>query len=198
MSRSSRVRDKWREKRWYTMIAPSSFGNIGIGETPAGSPKHLVGRRVETTLYAISGDFNQIHIKLYFQINEVKGDNAFAHFAGHDFTRDYLRSLVRRGSSRIDGILDVTTKDGYRLRVYAIAFPVRRAKTTQQAAIRKIMKEIVMKRASELSFDAFVQECVLGKIGSDIYNRAKIIFPLRKCEIRKSKLLAMPKLVLSD
>ena len=192
MSRQSRVRDKWREKRWFMMVAPSSFGNVEIGETPAANAKILVGRKVETTLYAISGDFNQIHIKLYFQINEVKGDKSYTHFAGHDFTRDYLRSLVRRGSSRIDGIFDVTTKDGFEIRIYAIAFPVRRAKTTQQSAIREVMQKIIAKRAKQLNFDAFIQECVLGKIGSDIYNKAKTIFPLRKSEIRKSKLLAQP------
>jgi small subunit ribosomal protein S3Ae len=191
-SRATKVRDKWREKNWYMVVAPASFGNIDVGETPAGSGKQLMGRKVETTLYNISGDFNQIHIKLYFQVNDIKGNKAYTHFAGHDFTRDYLRSLVRRGSSRIDGVFDVTTKDGYRIRVCAIAFPMRRAKTTQQLAIRHIMQEIVTKRASELAFDAFIQECVLGKIGSDIYNRAKTVFPLRKCEIRKSTLMAPP------
>ena len=174
------------------MVAPSSFGNVEIGETPAATPKILIGRKVETTLYAISGDFNQIHIKLYFQVDDVKGDKAYTHFSGHDFTRDYLRSLVRRGSSRIDGIIDVTTKDNYRIRVYAIAFPVRRAKTTQKAAIRTVMRDVVTKKAKRLNFDSFIQEAVLGKIGSDIYNKAKIIFPLRKSEIRKSKLLARP------
>jgi small subunit ribosomal protein S3Ae len=192
MSRASRVRDKWREKRWYMMVAPSTFGNVEIGETPSGNPKNLIGRKVETTLYAISGDFNQIHVKLLFQIKEVKGDKAYTHFAGHDFTRDYLRSLVRRGSSRIDGIFEVTTKDDYKIRVYAIAFPMRRAKTTQQAAIRDVMRTIITRRAKRLNFDAFIQECVLGKIGSDIYNKAKAIFPLRKSEVRKSKLLAQP------
>ena len=193
MSRPSRVRDKCREKRWYTMVAPSAFGNVEIGGTPAANPKYLVGRKVETTLYAISGDFNQIHIKLYFQVNEVKGDKAYTHFAGHDFTRDYLRSLIRRGSSRIDGIFNITTKDGYMIRIYAIALPVRRAKTTQQSAIREIMEKVNTRRAKRLNFDAFIQECVLGKMGSDIYNKAKAIFPLRKSEIRKSKLLAQPK-----
>jgi small subunit ribosomal protein S3Ae len=191
-SRPTKVHDKWREKNWYMVVAPPSFGNIDVGETPAGSGKQLIGRRVETTLYNISGDFNQIHIKLFFQIDDIKGNKAYTHFAGHDFTRDYLRSLVRRGSSRIDGIFDVTTKDNYRIRVSAIAFPMRRAKTTQQSAIRHVMQEIVTKRASELPFEAFIQECVLGKIGSDVYNRAKTVFPLRKCEIRKSTLMAAP------
>jgi len=71
--------------------------------------------------------------------------------------------------------------------------PVRRAKTTQQSAIREVMQKIIAKRAKQLNFDAFIQECVLGKIGSDIYNKAKTIFPLRKSEIRKSKLLTQPR-----
>ncbi|MEM3575349.1 MAG: hypothetical protein QXQ76_06380 [Candidatus Bathyarchaeia archaeon] len=33
---------------------------------------------------------------------------------------------------------------------------------------------------------------VLGKVASDIYNKAKKIIPLRHVGVRKSKLLAMP------
>jgi len=37
--------------------------------------------------------------------------------------------------------------------------------------------------------DQFVQEMVLGKIASDIYNEARKIVPLRHVGVRKSKLL---------
>jgi small subunit ribosomal protein S3Ae len=37
-----------------------------------------------------------------------------------------------------------------------------------------------------------VQEVVLGKIASDIYNEAKKVVPLRHVGIQKSKLLAQP------
>jgi DNA-binding transcriptional ArsR family regulator len=46
--------------------------------------------------------------------------------------------------------------------------------------------------AKELKFDSFVQEAVLGKIGSEIYNEAKKTLPLRKCEIVKTRLLKEP------
>jgi small subunit ribosomal protein S3Ae len=43
-----------------------------------------------------------------------------------------------------------------------------------------------------LTLDQFVQEMVLGKIASDIYNVAKRVAPLRHVGIRKSKLVAQP------
>ncbi|MDH5420043.1 MAG: 30S ribosomal protein S3ae, partial [Candidatus Bathyarchaeota archaeon] len=43
-----------------------------------------------------------------------------------------------------------------------------------------------------LTFDQFVQELVLGKIASDVYNEAKKIAPLRHVGIRKSKLTLQP------
>jgi len=54
------------------------------------------------------------------------------------------------------------------------------------------MKRIVEEKAKELSFDQYVQEIVLGKIASDIYNEAKKVAPLRHVGIRKSKLVAQP------
>ncbi|MHA1238520.1 MAG: 30S ribosomal protein S3ae [Candidatus Odinarchaeia archaeon] len=186
------AKDTWKLKKWYTVLAPSYFGNAEIGETPASDPSLLVGRILETTLYDITGDISKAHVKLFFQITEVKGNTAYTIFKGHDFTRDYLRSLVRRGSSRIDGRFSIETKDGYRLIVSTIAFTNSRAKTSQEHLIRKIMEKIVLNKAKELNFSQFVHECVLGKIGSEIYNEAKKIIPLRKCDVRKSKLVKIP------
>ncbi|MCD6515278.1 MAG: 30S ribosomal protein S3ae [Candidatus Asgardarchaeia archaeon] len=186
------MKDKWKLKKWYTVLAPSYFGNIEIGSIPASDPSLLYGRVVETTLYNITGDFSQIHILLYFQIIDVKGEIAYTRFKGHDLTRDYLKSLIRRGTSFVDGIFKVTTKDGYVLRVYPSAFTRYRIQTSKDVAIRKVMKEIVEAKAQALTFEEFVREAVLGKIASEIYNKAKKIVPLRRVEVRKSKLLRAP------
>jgi len=195
MSSRGRARDKWRMKKWYTVLASSAFGNVEIGKIPADDPSKLYGRVIETSLSDLTGDFSLLHVKLYFQIIDVEGDVAKTVFKGHDLTRDYLRSLIRRGSSRVDGIFKVTTKDGYTLRVSATALTRHRAKTSQERAIRRIMKEIIEAKAQQLSFDEFVQQAVLGKIASEIYNEAKKIYPLRKVEVRKSKLLSRPPMV---
>ena len=198
MSRRARRRravDKWKTKQWYMVLAPPYFGECELFEVPADSPEKLLKRVLETTLYDVTKEnIRQQVIKMYFQIIAVEGDKAKTIFKGHEYSRDFLRSLVRRRTSKVDGIFDVTTKDGYRLRVYPCALTQYRIKTSQQKAIRKIMKEVVERKARELNFGQFVQEMVLGKIASDIYNEAKKIAPLRHVGIRKSKLLYAPEL----
>lgn len=174
------------------MIAPSFFGNIELGSVPAEEEDKLIGRVVEATLYDITGDFSHMYMKLFFQIEEMDGKTAKTQFKGHEYSRDYLRSLVRRRTTKVDGLFNLTTKDGYKLRIAVSALTLSRIKTSQEKIIRNIMDRIVKEKAAALSLDQFVQEMVLGKIASDIYNQAKKVAPLRHVGIRKSKLVFSP------
>jgi len=179
-------------KKWYEILAPAIFGNVVIGTTPADDPVKLIGRVIETTLYDLTGDISQVHVKLYFQVVEVKEDKGITRFKGHELARDYIRSLVRRKSSKITGIFDVTTKDNYVLRLTVIALTTYRCKSSQKRAIRRIMRDYLMERIPQLSFDELVNDVVMGKISQDIFERAKKIYPLRRVEVYKSKLLYIP------
>lgn len=190
--RKRRVRDKWRGKSWYTVMSPPYFGGSELGTLPSDDSSKLVGRIVDATLYDVTDDFAHQYLKMYFRVTDVEGKIARTVFKGHEYSRDYLRSLVRRRTTRVDGILSVTTKDGYQLRLAVCAFTLSRIKTSQERAIRVIIKRIVKEKAAVLTFDQFVQEVVLGKIASDIYNEAKKIAPLRHVGIRKSKLTLQP------
>jgi small subunit ribosomal protein S3Ae len=176
------------------VVSPPYFGNVELGGVPADETSKLIGRVVEATLYDITNDFAHQYLKMYFQIIDVEGKTAYTMFKGHEYSRDYLRSLVRRRTTRVDGIFNVTTKDGYTLRISICAFTLTRIKTSQEHEIRKVMQRIVEQKAGELTFDQFAQEMVLGKIASDIYNEAKKIAPLRHVGVRKSKLLRKPEI----
>ncbi len=187
-----RVRDKWRGKDWYVIVSPAYFGGVELGAVPSADLEKLVGRTVDATLYDLTNDFAHQYLKMFFQVTDVEGKTARTIFKGHEYSRDYLRSLVRRRTTRVDAILSVTTKDDYRLRLGVCAFTLVRIKTSQEKAIRDVMRKIVQEKASALTFDQFVQEVVLQKIASDIYNEAKKIAPLRHVGIRKSKLTFQP------
>jgi small subunit ribosomal protein S3Ae len=191
-SKSKRVRDKWRGKAWYMVVAPPFFGNVELGELPAEEPEQLIGRIVEATLYDITSDFSHQYLKMFFQINELDGKTARTLFKGHEYSRDYLRSLVRRRTTKVDGLFNLITKDGYKLRVAMSALTLSRIKTSQEKLIRDMMEKTINEKAAALTMDQFVQEMVLGKIASDVYNQAKKVAPLRHVGIRKSKLIAQP------
>jgi small subunit ribosomal protein S3Ae len=54
------------------------------------------------------------------------------------------------------------------------------------------MGKVVAEKASKLTYSQLCHEMVLGKMGSDVYNEAKKVCPLRHIGVRKSKLLSMP------
>jgi small subunit ribosomal protein S3Ae len=129
---------------------------------------------------------------MFFQVNEIDGKTAKTLFKGHEYSRDYLRSLVRRRTTKVDSLINLTTKDGFKLRIAVSGLTLSRIKTSQEHTIRRMMDKIIRDKANALSLDQFVQEMVLGKIASDIYNQAKEVAPLRHVGIRKSKLIAAP------
>ena len=115
---AKKIRDKWRLKEWYNVFTPSYFGDKNVSNIPSEDPMKLIGRVVETTLYDITADFSHQSTKLYFLITSTAGNRAETILKSHEYSTDYLRSLVRRGSTRIDGIFTGQTPDKYLVRVY--------------------------------------------------------------------------------
>jgi len=193
--RQVRVKDKWTLKKWYTLIAPEYFGMAEVGETPADDPSKVIGRRVEITLAELTNDYSNQnpYKKLIFEVHKVAGDNAYTNFNRFELMRDYLNSLVKRRTSKIEDIIDITTVDNYVLRVKPVAFTIKRCRSSQRRAMRAVIRETVLQLGTQENFIQFLQECVLGKIPAEIYKRAKKIYPLRRVEIRKIELLKAPK-----
>ncbi|MEM2878791.1 MAG: 30S ribosomal protein S3ae [Candidatus Hadarchaeales archaeon] len=182
----------WRDKRWFEVVAPPIFAGRVIGETPAMDQSQLLGRIFETTLGDMIDDFSKSHIKLYFQITGMDGEKAVTSFAGHEMVKDYVRSIVRRRSSKIEETINVTTKDGYRMKISAMVTTLRSIQSTRLTMIRNEMKAVIKSKAEERNLDEFALEVVLGKLSADIYKRCKVYCPIHKVEVFKSKVLSGP------
>lgn len=192
VARTSRRRkgvDTWKTKKWYEIYVPKMFGGVHIGDTLASDPSTLKGRIIETSMRDITKDFSKQHIKLKFQITDVEGNRVNTRFKGQSLSRDYMRSQIRRKTTRVEGVTDVETNDRVKLRVKTIALAVGRAQTAQERLIRKVMSETVKRLAGKSSLDQFIHEVVIGKVSTEIYRRANKIYPVKRVEVRKTKLL---------
>ncbi len=184
--------DAFRAKNWYQILAPAEFNRANIGETLADDPAKIMGRIIEATLGDITGDWTKQNTKMIFRIDEIGGNNAYTSFMGHELTKDYMRSLVKRRTSKIDANLVVTTKDGFKVRVKPVVLTVKRARTSQIESIRKIMVTVVNNRGKEMGFNEFINDIVTGKVASEIYKSTKNIYPLRRVEVGKTELVYRP------
>jgi small subunit ribosomal protein S3Ae len=187
-----------QEKRWYTVMAPEMFDRAELGETPADEPEQVYDRTIETTLGELQNDPSENNTKLTFQISDVGSDTAYTDFIKHELTRDYLRSLTRRGTSKVDAFVTVLTTDDYRVQVQPVAYTTKSADHSQERAVRKTMVDLVEEAAAERTFEGLVDSIVEGRLSSAIYNEAKTIYPLRRVEIQKTRLEAQPEEVAAE
>ena len=188
--RKGRTKDKWREKRWITVNAPESFNVVPIAYIPITDDEKAIGRVLEVTLYDIlKGDPSQHQYKMYFQIDKVDGEKASTIFKRFEYSKEFLRSLVRRGSSKINFIIDIKTKDGYIFRIKVIALTHRQLNTSRKHALRLIIRDIINKTVPEMTVDQFVQATCYSKINSDIMAAFKKIIRVRHVGLEKVKLI---------
>lgn len=188
--KTARVKDKWREKKWVTVLAPSAFNNVPIAYIPITTDANAIGRVIEVTLFDIvKGDPSQHQFKLYFQINKVDGETATTIFKRYEYAKEFLRSLVRRGSSLISFIGDYKTKDGNIFRIKIIALTQKKLNTSRKHALRLIARDVMSKTIPEMTIEQFIQATAFGKINSDIMAAVKKIIHVRHVGIEKSKII---------
>jgi len=185
-------------KRWYTLIAPEQFDRTELGSTFADEPEKVYGRTVEVTLGDITGDQGENNTKLTFKVNDVSSDAAYTEFIKHELARDYVRSLVRRGASKVDAAITVLTTDDYRVQLQPVAFTTKKADRSQEQAIRRVMIDLVEEAAAERTFSELVDSVIEGRLSSAIYGEAKTIYPLRRVEVQKLTLEARPEEVAAE
>jgi len=183
----------YKDKAWYEIIAPKSFNFKSIGEI-IGLEKGIVGRTIENLLYDFTDDFNDINLKLKYKVTSVNEEakKCNAIFIGHSYTNDYIRSLIGRGSTKIATIQNLTTKDGFIFRVSTICITIKRARSSQQIIVRKIMRDILKEFAKSLNHEKFINGMIFGEFQSQIGRVAKTIYPLSSATIIKCKLVSYP------
>ena len=183
----------YKDKAWYEIIAPKSFNFKSIGEI-IGLEKNIVGRTIENLLYDFTDDFNDINLKLKYKVTSVNEEakKCNAIFIGHSYTNDYIRSLIGRGSTKIATIQNLTTKDDYIFRVSTICITIKRARSSQQIIVRKIMRDILKEFAKSLNHEKFINGMIFGEFQSQIGRVAKTIYPLSSATIIKCKLVSYP------
>ncbi|MFX1237329.1 MAG: hypothetical protein ACFFAS_19070 [Promethearchaeota archaeon] len=191
--KSVRKKPDFREKSWYQVISPKSFNNQPIGEI-VGLENTIIGRTIETSLFDFTNSFKDINLKLTFKVVSLNEEAKTCQsiFFGHSYSNDYIRSLIGRGTSKIQTIQNLTTKDKYIFRVTTICTTIKRARSSQQILIRKIMREILQEFAKSYNHEKFVKGMIYGEFQHQVQRIAKSIYPLSTATVVKSKLISIP------
>ncbi|OYT46712.1 30S ribosomal protein S3ae [Thermoplasmatales archaeon ex4484_6] len=193
---SKKLKDKWKAKQWYSIVAPEMFNRAKIGETLADEPEKLLGRTVEVTLQDLTGDFRMMHVKLKFKIIDHSTSEAYTRFLGHDLTSDYIRRQTRRKRTKMEGVFDVTTKDGYTVRLKPMAISDKRIQSSVQYEIRKKMASLITEVGSSKTMAQLTSMVLTSDKDRSLVNliqkECRGIYPLKRVDMRKMEVLNAP------
>lgn len=182
-------RDKWRSKIWYQILAPESFGEKEVGETPASDPKKIIDRIIRVPVSELTGNYRQGNMYLFFKVNKVAGTTAKTVVSGFEVARTFLHSIIRRRREKIDSVEDYTTKDGVKLRLKTVMITIGPCHTGQKTALRKIMDALLKKEVESNDFDTFLKQVIDYIPQKAIKKASSVIYPISNMEIRKIELL---------
>jgi small subunit ribosomal protein S3Ae len=197
--RGGRVRDKWRDKQWLILDSPSSFGDFGghhINYLPITDANTAVGRVVENTLYDIKKQDQSDHkTKVFVEIEKVSEGVATTIFKGHEYGKEFLRSLVRRGSSMITHIHNYNTNDGHEFRVEVVTFSQRRINSSKKHELRRVIHELLSEKIPQWDLNNFIQQVTddNSEFHRELLEKGRKIASLRHIGIKKTKLVSSNK-----
>ena len=181
--------DTWKKKSWYKILAPKLFDEKEIGETIALKPTVLEGRKIKVPMSIFTNKIHHQFNALTFKITEVKGKTAYTKLYEYEIARDSLRRYIRRRSSAIRSILNLTTADKKKIRLTIYIFTISKIDTFKQKSLRKVMDEGVRTFVSKNKYQKVFKDALSGELASSIYKKVKSLQRVKKVEISKIKTL---------
>ncbi len=187
--RKSSTKDKWKEKSWYTIVAPSYFGEKEIGLSPSSDPKYIVNRTIAVPISDFTGNFKKSSSMVIFKIDDVIGKKCSTVFIGHEVSEDTIRRMVRRRKERIDIITNIRTKDLYKIAVKFVLVADAKLTEAKRSEVRKTIKDYITQKSSTMELGEFALYVIGDEVYNELVNSLKNVYPIRKIEVRKTEVL---------
>ncbi|MGC8571753.1 MAG: hypothetical protein ACP5RI_01020 [Candidatus Micrarchaeia archaeon] len=180
--------DKWKLKKWFTIIAPKLFNEVEVTEMPANDDKAVLGRNVVVGLEVLTGNPAHAYTNVTLKVVGVNGNRVMTELIKTEVIGSYIRSFIRRNKSIAHAILPVTTKDNKEAVVKLIAITKIKTTSSKIKSLRKAMSDFTINYFKENSLDSAIQSIISGQFQSELGAKVNNIVDLSKLEVRKLEL----------
>lgn len=188
MADKKKVIDTWKLKTLYSVLAPKFLGEVEIAKTPASDEDKLINRVIILPLKEVSRDIAHIYTNIKLRVFEIKGKTAFTKFIGHEISKEYLSTLVRRHRDALHVVYPVKSRDGVEFTVKILLVTAVPCSNSQKTALRNALKKEVEAKVAATDFGKFITEALYGRLGAELSQKLKRIAPVRRIEIKKTQL----------
>ncbi len=173
-------------------MAPREFGAKVLGQTPATDPESLIGRLMEVGVPDITGDGAKYYMKILVRIMKVEGKTCLTSFGGLECTRDHLLRMIRKRNQKVETVVDVTTKDGWILRIKPWTILNGKPVANIETKMRHLTASFFNDFAGKSDMGEFVRKVLTTEMQMMLKKTGSKVYPVRFSEIARIKVLKSP------
>jgi len=177
------------QKNWYELQLPDVFTEDEVGETPAEKDSQVIGRVVKEDLTELLDDADKYYVDVELKVTDVEGNKAFTEIEGMECSSEFVSRMIRKRSNRLDLVEDFQTKDDRTVRVKIVGATVKKTSSKTLSDVRNEMSDMLEEKASEQSYEEFMENIFLDNIQQELRDKVNKIYPFRELEVRKTELL---------
>lgn len=176
--------DKWRKKKYFTILAPKVFQERELGQTMAYEPSALKDRRLTANLMVLLGNIKKQHVNITFVVDNVQGDTGRTRVQKYEVVQAALKRKVRRQRDRLDDSFKCVTKDNKLVQIKPLVITVVRTSSSVKVDLRKKLIYLIKSAVNKMDYDSFVMELINDKFQRDLARELRKIVPIRSVDIR--------------
>ena len=177
--------EKWKSKVWFNVYPPKLFGESAIGEIPANDEKAIAGRLIKVNMSWITHRPEHSFMLIGLRVTTVSGNNANTEFDYLEQTFSYIHSLVKRHSSAIYTVDNLTDKNGRNFVLKLLAVTDNKLRTPKKTAVRKGITEFEKEYSSSHTADELLNALLDNSFQSEAARYVSNIARLAKLELKK-------------
>jgi small subunit ribosomal protein S3Ae len=180
---------KWKKKKWYSILAPDIFNNKELGQTTVFEKAKVLGKSLKVNLMTLTGEVRNQNVNIRFKVHDIKEDKANTEITGYILSPSFIKRVVRRRQSRIDGAYKLKTKDNKEIVIKPLFITKNLTSRSESAAIQELALDILTKLSRNTVYNDFVKSIIFYRLQLDLRRRLSKIHPLKTCEIKKMELI---------
>lgn len=177
------------KKRWVSIVAPKLFNEQIIGESYLAEPDLAIGKTVQVSMMALTGEPQKQSLNLKFKIINRVGEKLMTDIVEYQISPAAVRRMGRRGKARVEESMRVVTSDGKILRVKPFLIARGRPKGAVMANVRKTIRQRLPILVAKVTLEGFFDEILSYRMQRTLADSVRKIYPIALSEIRWAKIL---------
>jgi small subunit ribosomal protein S3Ae len=177
--------EKWKQKKWFNIYAPHLFNDKVVCEMPANDEKAAMGRNINIALSQLTGNPSHAYTNVVLKVSAVEGNTAKTTVSKVELLNSYIRSLVKRGRSVSNAVLETKSKDNVPMVAKILVVTYRKTTHANVIEIRRLANEFTSGYFSSTDANEIVSAVIEGRMQAELTKRLNRVVPINKVEMRK-------------